>query len=111
VVSILEVLLDSSAELVEIKVFLNKTSVVVLKSTTFKHNRQCLFVCTLWKLNPSTDITEYNKLEVEVVMSIAVFPFLGVYLRHICQFSAVPRRCRPSVVIVRRIVQIVGVLR
>ena len=79
-VSILEVLLDSSAELVEIKVFLDKTGVVVLKSTTFKHNRQCLFVCVLWKFNPGTDITEYDKLEVEVVLPIAVLLILNVNL-------------------------------
>jgi hypothetical protein len=47
VIYILEVLLDSSIELIKLKVFLNQASIIILKSTAFKHNRQCLLVYIL----------------------------------------------------------------
>jgi hypothetical protein len=77
---IFEMLLEGSTERVEVKVFLNKTSIVILRSTTFEHNGQCLLVCILWKLNSGTDISEYNKLEVEVIMPVAVFHVLSIDL-------------------------------
>ena len=79
-ICILEVLLDSSTELIELKVFLNQASIIILKSTAFKHNRQRLLVCILWELNSSTDITEDNQLEIEVILSVAVLPPLNVDL-------------------------------
>ena len=79
-ICILEVLLDSSTELIELKVFLNQASIIILKSTAFEHNRQRLLVCILWELNSGTDITEDNQLEIEVILPVAVLPPLNVDL-------------------------------
>jgi hypothetical protein len=83
VICILKVLLNSSTELIELKVFLNEASIVVLKGTTFEHNRQCLLICILWKLNSSTNVTEYDKLEIEVILPIAILLLLNVNLCNI----------------------------
>ena len=79
-VCILEVLLNSSAELIELEVFLNQASIIILKSTTFEHNRQRLLICILWELNSSTDISEDNQLKIEVILSVTVLPPLNVDL-------------------------------
>jgi hypothetical protein len=47
VIYILKVLLNSSIELIELKVFLNQASIIILKSTAFEHNRQRLLVYIL----------------------------------------------------------------
>ena len=79
-ICILKVLLDSSIELIKLKVFLNQASIIILKSTAFEHNRQCLLICILWELNSSTDISEDNQLEIKVILPVAVLPPLNVDL-------------------------------
>jgi hypothetical protein len=80
VIYILEVLLDSSTELIELKVFLNQASIIILKSTAFEHNRQRLLIYILWELNSSTDITEDNQLQIKVILPVAVLPPFNVDL-------------------------------
>jgi hypothetical protein len=80
VICILEVLLDSSTELIEFEVFLNQASIIILKSTAFEYNRQYLLVCILRELNSSTDITEDNQLEIEVILPVTILLPLNIDL-------------------------------
>jgi hypothetical protein len=80
VIYILEVLLDSSIELIKLKVFLNQASIIILKSMAFEYNRQRLLICILWEFNSSTDITEDNQLEIKVILPVTVLPPLNIDL-------------------------------
>ena len=79
-ICILEVLLNSSTELIKLEVFLNQASIIILKSTAFKYNRQRLLIYILWELNSSTDITEDNQLKIEVILPVTVLLLLNVDL-------------------------------
>ena len=82
-ICVFEVLLNSGTELVKVEIVLNETSIVIFRSTTFEHNGQCSFVRILWKLNSGANVVEYDEFEVEIVLPVAIFHVVGVYLRHI----------------------------
>ena len=79
-ISIFKVLLNSSIELTKVEIILNKTSIVIFRSTTLEHNWQCSFVHSIREVNSGTDIIEYDKFEVKIVLPIAIFHVVCVYL-------------------------------
>ena len=79
-ICILKVLLNSSTELITLKVFLNQASIIILKSIAFKYNRQYLLIYILRELNSSTDITEDNQLKIKVILPVTILLPLNIDL-------------------------------